>query len=50
MGADLAEATGGAGHGLKYVTCAECDMGPVGWSIEGGKEAWLGVERVRYGV
>ena len=34
---------------VKWLICAECDLGPVGWGFEGGKEAWVGVERVRYG-
>ena len=35
---------------VKFLICAECDLGPIGWSFEGGTEAWLAVERVRYGV
>ncbi|KAK8844762.1 hypothetical protein IAR55_006612 [Kwoniella newhampshirensis] len=34
---------------VKWLICAECDLGPLGWSYEGGKEAWLAVERVKYG-
>ncbi|TYJ51953.1 hypothetical protein B9479_007442 [Cryptococcus floricola] len=34
---------------VKWLICGECDLGPLGWSYEGGKDAWLGVERVRYG-
>ena len=34
---------------MKWLICAECDLGPLGWGFEGGKEAWVGVERVRYG-
>jgi hypothetical protein len=33
---------------VKWLICAECDLGPVGWSFEGGKESWVAVERVRY--
>lgn len=33
---------------VKWLICAECDLGPIGWSYEGGKEAWVAVERVRY--
>jgi len=34
---------------VKFLICAECDLGPVGWGHEGGDEAWVAVERVRYG-
>jgi hypothetical protein len=34
---------------VKFLICAECDLGPVGWSYEGGTEAWVAVERVKYG-
>lgn len=34
---------------LKYLICADCDLGPLGWTMEGSKEAWVGVERVGYG-
>jgi hypothetical protein len=34
---------------IKWLICAECDLGPVGWCYEGGKDAWLGVSRVKYG-
>ncbi|WVQ64313.1 uncharacterized protein L199_002475 [Kwoniella botswanensis] len=34
---------------VKYLICAECDLGPLGWSFDGGKAAWLDVRRVRYG-
>ncbi len=40
----------GAKGKVKFLICAECDLGPVGWSFEGGDEAWLAVERVRYGL
>jgi hypothetical protein len=33
---------------VKWLICAECDLGPVGWSFEGGKESWVAMERVRY--
>jgi hypothetical protein len=39
----------GKGKKVKWLICAECDLGPVGWGFEGGKEAWVGVERIRYG-
>lgn len=32
----------------KFLICADCDLGPLGWSVEGSQEAWVGVERVRY--
>ncbi|WWC90186.1 uncharacterized protein L201_005119 [Kwoniella dendrophila CBS 6074] len=34
---------------VKYLICAECDLGPLGWSFDGGKAAWLDCKRVRYG-
>jgi len=34
---------------VKWLICAECDLGPVGWGFEGGKEAWVALDRVRYG-
>jgi hypothetical protein len=34
---------------VKFLICAECDVGPIGWGFEGGDEAWVAVERVRYG-
>jgi hypothetical protein len=33
---------------LKLLTCAECDLGPLGWCEEGGKEFWLACARVGY--
>ncbi|KAL7412374.1 Mss4-like protein [Mrakia frigida] len=42
--------TKGSDLKLKYLICADCDLGPLGWSTEGGKEAWVAVERVGYGV
>jgi len=35
---------------LKLLACAECDLGPLGWSEEGGSEYWLACSRVRYGI
>ncbi|WVO15754.1 hypothetical protein L204_103416 [Cryptococcus depauperatus] len=34
---------------VKWLICADCDFGPIGWSCEGEKDAWLAVDRVRYG-
>ncbi|KAG2127985.1 Mss4-like protein [Suillus clintonianus] len=33
---------------LKFLICAECDLGPLGWCEEGGKEFWLACSRVGY--
>ncbi|KAF8908101.1 Mss4-like protein [Gymnopilus junonius] len=33
---------------LKLLTCAECDLGPLGWCQEGGSEFWLACSRVAY--
>ncbi|WVQ82896.1 hypothetical protein IAT38_005032 [Cryptococcus sp. DSM 104549] len=41
--------TSGAGGKVKWLICAECDLGPVGWSYEGAQDCWVAVERVRYG-
>ena len=37
------------GKRVKWLICAECDLGPVGWSYDGSDESWLAVDRVRYG-
>jgi hypothetical protein len=34
---------------IKWLICAECDLGPLGWCYEGGNEAWLAIGRVKYG-
>lgn len=33
---------------LKLLICAECDLGPLGWCEQGGKEFWLACQRVSY--
>ena len=35
---------------IKLLTCAECDLGPLGWVEEGprGMVYWLAVDRVGY--
>lgn len=33
---------------LKLLICAECDLGPLGWTEEGGTEFWLACSRVKY--
>lgn len=38
-----------AGQRLKLLACGECDLGPLGWSEEGGFEYWLACARVGYG-
>jgi hypothetical protein len=43
------KAVGGDGKGkVKWLICAECDLGPLGWGFEGGQEAWVDMRRVRY--
>ncbi|KAJ7139474.1 Mss4-like protein [Mycena epipterygia] len=37
-----------AGAQMKLLVCAECDLGPVGWSEVGGTEFWLACSRVGY--
>ncbi|AFR92626.1 hypothetical protein J008_00511 [Cryptococcus neoformans] len=34
---------------VKWLICADCDLGPLGWTYEGERDAWLAVERVGYG-
>ncbi|KAG6866147.1 hypothetical protein C0991_008100 [Blastosporella zonata] len=36
------------GRPLKLLACAECDLGPIGWAEDGGKEFWVACERVGY--
>ncbi|KAI5885621.1 acyl-CoA N-acyltransferase [Schizophyllum commune H4-8] len=36
------------GASMKLLTCAECDLGPLGWNEVGGKEFWLAAARVAY--
>ena len=38
------------GERLKLLSCAECDLGPLGWCQEGGSEFWLASTRVGYRV
>ncbi|KAF8512977.1 Mss4-like protein [Gautieria morchelliformis] len=33
---------------IKFLACAECDLGALGWSHVGGREFWLAVSRVGY--
>ncbi|KAJ7037476.1 Mss4-like protein [Mycena alexandri] len=33
---------------MKLLVCAECELGPVGWSEVGGTEFWLACSRVGY--
>ncbi|KAG8221565.1 Mss4-like protein [Butyriboletus roseoflavus] len=35
---------------IKFLICADCDVGPLGWNEEGGKEFWLACSRVKYAV
>jgi hypothetical protein len=39
-----------SGKQLKLLSCAECDLGPLGWSEEGGSEFWLACARVGYRI
>jgi len=36
------------GPPLKLLACGECDLGPLGWCEQGGKEFWLACSRVGY--
>ena len=33
--------------GVKYLTCADCEMGPIGWHDLQTKESFLALSRVR---
>src|ERR1700761_1414208 len=33
---------------VKYLACADCDLGPLGWCYEGSPEFWLAASRVAY--
>lgn len=35
---------------LKLLSCADCDLGPLGWSEEGGHAFWVLCARVGYHV
>ncbi|KAG8700461.1 hypothetical protein FRC09_005948 [Ceratobasidium sp. 395] len=44
----FSRAVGGEG-GIKYLSCAECDLGPLGWCAERGPtEFWVNAGRVGY--
>ncbi|CUA78035.1 hypothetical protein RSOLAG22IIIB_13003 [Rhizoctonia solani] len=44
----FSRAVGGDG-GIKYLSCAECDLGPLGWCVERGPtEFWVNAARVGY--
>ncbi|CAE6454644.1 unnamed protein product [Rhizoctonia solani] len=44
----FSRAVGGDG-GIKYLSCAECDLGPLGWCLERGPtEFWVNAGRVGY--
>ncbi|EJD07915.1 acyl-CoA N-acyltransferase [Fomitiporia mediterranea MF3/22] len=45
---DRDSANQGARPKLKLLICADCDLGPLGWCLEGGKEFWLVCTRVGY--
>jgi hypothetical protein len=34
--------------GVKYLVCAECELGPLGWADQARGEFWVAVERVGY--
>ncbi|KAF9524930.1 Mss4-like protein [Crepidotus variabilis] len=39
-----------SGQKIKLLICGECDLGPLGWSEEGGSEFWLACSRVAYRI
>ncbi|BEI85199.1 hypothetical protein CcaverHIS002_0506000 [Cutaneotrichosporon cavernicola] len=36
----------GAGGKVKWLICAECDIGPIGWTTEGGQSSWVAADRL----
>ncbi|KAL5504972.1 hypothetical protein ACEPAH_7635 [Sanghuangporus vaninii] len=40
--------TGTQGQTLKLLSCADCDLGPLGWCVVGVPQFWLLCERVGY--
>jgi len=36
------------GKPVKFLACADCDIGPLGWCYEGSTEFWLAASRVTY--
>ncbi|KZT70613.1 Mss4-like protein [Daedalea quercina L-15889] len=44
----ISEGTLSTGKRLKLLSCADCDLGPLGWCEEGGSEFWLACSRVSY--
>jgi hypothetical protein len=33
---------------IKFLACADCDIGPLGWCYDGFPEFWLAAPRVAY--
>ncbi|KAJ7451156.1 Mss4-like protein [Mycena latifolia] len=46
----VAPLTGEGDKQLKLLLCAQCDLGPLGWSEVDGTEFWLACSRVGYRV
>ncbi|KZS93426.1 Mss4-like protein [Sistotremastrum niveocremeum HHB9708] len=44
------QSQGGSSTPIKYLGCAECDLGPLGWCKATGGEFWLAPSRVGYKV
>ncbi|KZT03612.1 acyl-CoA N-acyltransferase [Laetiporus sulphureus 93-53] len=43
-----ADSAAASGKRLKLLSCADCDIGPLGWCEDGGSEFWLACSRVTY--
>lgn len=37
-----------AGKPHKFLICAECDLGPLGWAYDGSQDSYLAADRLRY--
>ncbi|KAF4521590.1 hypothetical protein B566_EDAN001310 [Ephemera danica] len=33
---------------IKYLACADCDVGPIGWSDTKSQQSYIALNRVRY--
>ena len=40
--------TDGLNQSLRYLCCADCDLGPLGFNVIGEKECYVAADRVRY--
>lgn len=36
--------------GMKYLTCADCEIGPIGWFDPASQQSYVCVSRIKYKV